>query len=373
MTTLTKTPQVGEAQIHAYQKHDLAFLVAMSGYCILAIVLWHVRIEYWNDVYAWGASLYDLDLAGRFLELLLLSPIAGFVFIAGFRFQYSLMRYEKYVAKDGSFRLQKYASTRLRRLMIPYVIWSLIYLCIAFATGSAKAILQNQSLPPFITGEQVPGLLLGTGNLAYQLWFLPMLLIVSLTVVVLRHVLKRPLLIYLLFSLNILLEHGLGLNYFPLSYWLSFLLVFELGVACALYFYRQGRLPSPNLILTLWAVVTVAALFNRTGGLQGRILVLAVTNITPVACYILAYHLSQSSAFTSVFRFFKWVGQYSWPIFLLHAPFLTSWTVNLLKQFGLYTYWTLLPIALGISLLCILIYRVLVRANTSTNKIFALS
>jgi peptidoglycan/LPS O-acetylase OafA/YrhL len=208
------------------------------GIAVICVVLNHatgwgfVSMFWWTDRYM-PVSVPNFDQLGslsyyalRFVEQLIIFAIPSFLFVSGFFLAFATGRNRKTVGKDVIF-------TRVKNLLIPYLIWSCVMLGLEVILGRNLAL-----------GEFTRILLTGQATEAY--YFIPVLiqlyLISFLLIPLARNHWKLLLLLTGLFQLFILLIRYvmiLDLNipalqpfYFLTSSWLftSFLFWFAFGV-----------------------------------------------------------------------------------------------------------------------------------------------
>lgn len=171
--------------------------------------------------------------AGTFLQYLLANGLLRFRIpilfaISGYLFAHH----------DAGTPHRQRVQRRLRTLLVPYLLWSLIGLAFTWALEQhpyTRQLVQAASLSifgpdnPFVSGYS-PGQLLLRWLLLpvpFQLWFLRSLLVLNLAYPALRWVLDRGAGIYFavagllwLTDFNVLLFEGTGLLFFALGVWL---------------------------------------------------------------------------------------------------------------------------------------------------------
>ncbi len=340
--------------------HSLDFLVMMSGFLIVGVVLLHARINYdLSAGYTKDSHFYQVNMWYAILETLRMYPVNGFVFISAFRFQYSLLRYKNYEGEDGRFLYRKYAQKRFKRLAIPYAIWTLVFLLLDYGLYSVRSPMTLAQMPVQPPTEIILRLLTHERLVGYQLWFIPMLLFVMLFVVWFRFVLKRPELSYAVFAMYLglrFLTPQLFTDLGPLAEWLIYIINFEFGILCAHEFYERGRLLSLRVMFIVWLGITVLRFIPLPGPLPDMLYVSAMV-VTPLFLYSLAANLIPQTV--SKRNVLYRLGVLTFPIFIIHGPFLTSGIVQVFTQVGLYDLWILIPIALVSVSASILIYRIM--------------
>lgn len=184
----------------AERQSTTTFLVTLSGLAIVMVVLIHLRVFTYEHVYFSGEVRFirftQLSMLDKIIEQLIRYAVPIFIFISGFKFAYN---YNRHVV-DGRYNWKAFFRSRLNKLAVPYVIWSLFYLLAGLFIETLQAKLGFGAAAPFFTRAQLTGLLTGFGNYAYQLWFLPLLLVVSFTVIFFRYILRAPWFLYVFYA-----------------------------------------------------------------------------------------------------------------------------------------------------------------------------
>lgn len=333
------------------------FLGTLSGLAIIMVVLIHLRVFTYAHVYFGGENQFieftQLSTLDKIIEQLIRFAVPIFVFISGFKFAYNYQRH----LVDGRYRWKAFFLSRLKKLAVPYVIWSAFYLLAGYLLETIQALLGIGTATQFFTREQLIGLLTGFGNYAYQLWFLPLLLIVSFTVIFFRYILRAPWVLYVFY-----IVFYVGLFFFPdivekagaFGIWPRYFLNFELGLLFGAQLSQQGRLPRLWPLVAGWLLIAAARLFNQSLRLDAVMDTLLMI-LTPLAAYYLVGTLARPRP-GGVFTI---LGEESWAIYLLHAPILTNMVNSISEKLGLVAPWLDLPKAAIILLISLLVARLL--------------
>ena len=233
-------------------------LLYLMGLAVLCVVLYHasgwsfIALFWWTDRYM-PVSVPNFDQLGsvsyyvlRAVEQIIIFAIPSFLFVSGFFLAFATGRNRANVGRDVIF-------TRVKNLLIPYLIWSCVLLGLEVILG------RNLTLSEFIH-------ILLTGQATEAYYFIPVLiqlyLISFLLVPLARNYWKLVLLLTGLFQLFILLVRyvmildldipALEPFFFLTSSWLftSFLFWFALGVV----FGFHNSVIKPRLIQFRWFV-----------------------------------------------------------------------------------------------------------------------
>jgi len=143
-------------------------LLYLMGLAVLCVVLYHasgwgfIAMFWWTDRYL-PVAVPNFDQLGsasyyalRVIEQLIIFAIPSFLFVSGFFLAFATGRNRATIGWDVIF-------TRVKNLLIPYLIWSCLLL--------GLDVLQGRSLPP---GEFLRILLTGQATDAY--YFIPVLI-----------------------------------------------------------------------------------------------------------------------------------------------------------------------------------------------------
>lgn len=333
------------------------FLVTLSGLAILMVVLIHLRVFTYSRVYFGGENQFieftQLSILDKIFEQLVRYAVPIFIFISGFKFAYN---YDRHVV-DGRYRWQAFFLSRLQKLALPYALWSIFYLLVGFLIENTQAALGIGAAAKFFTHEQMIGLLTGFGNYAYQLWFLPLLLIVSFIVIFFHYVLRAPWVLYAFYAV-----FYIGLFFFPhiveeagpFGIWPRYFLNFEIGLLFGVLFARHGKLPRLWPLVAAWLLIAAARLF-----IQNPRLDLLMDTLMMISTPVVAFYLVGRLARPQPDGLFYALGDQSWAIYLLHAPILTNLVNSVSDKLGLVAPWMDLPKAAFILLASLLIARLL--------------
>lgn len=143
-------------------------LLLLNGVAIIAVILFHsagwgfVAMNFWTDRYL-EVSVPNFDQAGspdyyflRLLEQITVFAIPAFLFVSGYFIAFAAGR----TGKNVSWSI---VWTRIRGLLIPYLIWSLLLILLAALQGKTQSI-----------GGYVRSLVTGSTNPAY--YYVPLLI-----------------------------------------------------------------------------------------------------------------------------------------------------------------------------------------------------
>jgi peptidoglycan/LPS O-acetylase OafA/YrhL len=162
---ITMLPPAETRPAAADGKHDLRFLIPLTGFLIVLVVLVHAGCRYFDTTYV-GQNVTCFSLLDRLLETFISFPVTVFVFVSAFRFEYGLRRNHKYLDANDHFLFTRFARKRFVRLYVPYILWSAIYFLLISIISIVWRQYVNDS-PPFSSIEGDRGLfgwINGLGN-----------------------------------------------------------------------------------------------------------------------------------------------------------------------------------------------------------------
>lgn len=122
-------------------------LLYLNGLAVLTVILYHssawgfIAMFYWTDQYR-PVNVPNFDMLGspsyfalRGIEQLIIYGIPAFLFVSGFFIAISTRRSEKTIG-------WKLIVSRVKNLIIPFVIWSLVILGLEIAQGARYSVLE---------------------------------------------------------------------------------------------------------------------------------------------------------------------------------------------------------------------------------------
>jgi len=108
-------------------KNREQFWQAMRGICIISVVLIHCRMGTdFKDAGPWSFNYHYWLILRQFVDF----PVAFFMFMAGY-----FINIKGVSAQPGQF-----ISQRAKRIMIPYLVWSVFYLVLQIQLGNSMSI-----------------------------------------------------------------------------------------------------------------------------------------------------------------------------------------------------------------------------------------
>ncbi len=253
----------------------------------------------------WGTLVYSLV---RF-------SVPAFVLVAGFKYGLSLQ-------SNQNLPYFPYLSKRLKRLLRPYLIWTIIYYIsiprAPFILASNHSAFHNY---PFPTINTIWRILNGSGHPAYQLWFIPMFLLLVVFYPFIRRsvpfMVSQPILWAVYFLIRYYTTfHDLGQ---PFVYPMYFAF-YELGLLLTkLVTHHENslflRYITPPVTLLLGSGFTILEL-KAFSPFQNYLGIVGSEIFVSLALFFLCYLILPGSAPASL----KYLSGYVWPVFIMHEP-----------------------------------------------------
>ncbi|OON68286.1 acyltransferase family protein [Hymenobacter sp. CRA2] len=262
---------------------------------------------------------------------------------------------------------------RLRTLLVPYLLWSLIGLGFTWALEQhpyTRQLVQDAALSifgpqnPFVSGYS-PGQLLLRWLLLpvpFQLWFLRSLLVYNLAYPALRWVLDRAAGIYFvvaallwLTEFNVLFVEGNGLLFFALGVWLR-----RRGKEVLLQPRWFRLLPFAALWLGIVGLKTWLAFYYAHPPFMPMLLLHRAAELLGVLVMWFGSNALVRVAMQR--RWFQWLTGFSFMIYALHVPLVNYATEAVLQHWPRQQLLTFLLLPLAVAALAVLLGAALRRA-----------
>ncbi len=296
-TGVSPITPAGDDRIH--------FLDILAGAAIIRVVCVHALAVYSVMVLRHPAKFLLLPDWGRILDILLRFNVPIFVLLSGFKYKLSEVKHP-----DRS--LPKYLFKRSLRLMIPFLLWSVIYYILR------RWLLEGKN--PF----EIPGfsttlaILTGAEHPAYQLWFVPMLFFVNIFYPLIKKIIPCYLFsIPLFFAIYFYSStHHLKM---PLNY-IEYFIFYDLGaLLCVLYRSPRHRSRFKYAAIGFTAAVCILG-FWKFAAAGRHIPVWRLNLYLEPAIALSAFFLFSLIPAKRTMKPLASAGRYAWHIYILHAP-----------------------------------------------------
>lgn len=320
-----------------------------SGIAILFVVILHSNAYYLANILKLNSYIKGGILL-NFVDKVVHISVPMFIFIAGY----------KYMMNNKKDTYHDYFMKKIRYIFKPFFIISTFYLCYHWTDVFFKRLMYTGVYDiHYVTDKFVIGFLkmfMGY-NFAYQLWYIPMYLLICVTYPVFyKHIknTKLRLLFFLCLAMLwevIVLLHipFLSNNPYPLVF-IYYFFIYEIG--CLFYTYKlhlkSSSIPIILYILMLFVMCTIKQpIYNRL------VYELIFTPVAVIAYYYIALSIRDNFIL-------KYIGQYSFFIYLFHEPLVLSNFSRFLLRHGLYkSYFMTVFLAIISIIFSVVIYKLI--------------
>lgn len=270
----------------------------------------------------------------------------------------------KYEIKDKNENYATLIYKKYNKVIKPFLIVSMFWILYKCGDLLVQDILINKSVNGFnilsVFWEDLIRIFLGF-NYAYQLWYIPMYLIIVFGYPVITNYLKNPktrlLILYIVGIIVSVVQSKtklLASDYLnPISY-IYYFYLYELGAQVCVHGLNKKY---GKIILSSYLVLLSAELFIVDSFINNMCTTLILVPLSVLSWYYVATLLKNSKVLLTL-------GKYSFPIFLFHEPIFIRETSNFLLSHNLYNSPIMIPIVSVISiLLSICFYEITIKTN----------
>lgn len=296
-------------------KRRLPELQVFSGIAILCVVLIHSNAYYLLQVLNIESYL-DAEFIVRLLDNFIHGSVPMFIFIAGY----------KYALNNIDCEYRKYALKKIKSVIKPFLVISMIFF--------VKNIIAYVDYYNNIKAIAIEFINIFRGyNIAYQLWYIPMYIFITLTYPILYKIFKNNKVRVLMIFVIILIQKIFGMKISLLSShpfdFVYYYIFFEMGLIFYKYDIKSKIKKWDVKIISIYIVSAIILTFNPLPRLYNIIQLYMLWPLCIVAYYLLSLRLVNSSIL-------NYLGKYSFYIFLLHEPIICSKISNIFKSTGIY-------------------------------------
>lgn len=329
------------------RKNEL--LDILAGIAILCVLTIHAHgwymvtgIGFYNNVSGWA----EWPFIDSFIDFLVTFGVAIFIFIGGFKYDlnYRIENYSQY---------RNYLLKRIDRIYRPYFFITFFIstkelITILYQGGQVEVI---QLLKKFFMSLIIEPVF-------HQLWFIPMYMFIIIIYPIIRKFPLSPL--QRLFCIFIIVV-GANINFIKLPasillYWFFYLIVFELGTIYSAYYEKMIDKRIQILSFATFLLIFIARRLNIDPSID-LLLVNFLRILGPVVYFYIVLKIKHESIITKAFR---WLGIYSWPIFLYHDPYilgkLNNFTIKLQLSQHIWILLFTIPITI---IICVIFYKII--------------
>lgn len=296
-------------------KKKLPELQVFSGIAILCVVLIHSNGYYLLNVLNLTSYL-DAEFVVRLLDNLIHGSVPMFIFIAGY----------KYALNNVNDEYKKYALKKVKGVIKPFLVLSMIY----FIKNIIVYVDYYNNIKTIVI--ELINIFRGY-NIAYQLWYIPMYIFITLTYPILYNIFKNTKIRVLMIFIIILIQKILGMKMnvlyshpFDFVYYYIF---FEMGLIFYKYNFKSKIKKWDIKIISCYIISAIILTFNPLPRLYYIIQSYLLWPLSIVAYYLLSLRLVNN-------RILNYLGKYSFYIFLLHEPTICTKISSIFKSIGIY-------------------------------------
>lgn len=314
-------------------------LQVFSGIAILCVVLIHN-----NAYYLLGVLKVQAYVEGSFIVRLLdnfiHASVSMFIFIAGY----------KYALNNVNDEYKKYAIKKIKRVIKPFIIISMIFIIIN-NTGSHIYLINLRNM-----FKQFIDIFMGS-NYAYQLWYVPMYIFISLTYPIIYKLFRKERSRILIILLIVLVEEILGRKFSSLSArpfnFVYYYIFFEMGLIFYKHDIKNKIVKWDIQIICAHIIAAVILTINPIPNLYDLIQYYFEWPLCVTAYYLLSFRLINN-------KMFNYLGKYSFYIFLFHAPVICGRISDIFYDLGIYNSIMYVFIITGLTIVCtMIVYKVI--------------
>lgn len=289
-------------------------LQSFSGLAIMFVVLIHATAYYLLSVLHMD-SFEEVDYITRLVDNLIHGAVPIFIFIAGY----------KYALNDLEIPYKNFVKNRVRKVFKPFLIISAIFFI--------KGILNtNEKISTMSLCENFLKIFIGY-NEAYQLWYVPMYILILLTYPIICKVIKNEkfrlifivgiviIQYYLSWHSDLLASHPFDFVYYYIF--------FHAGFLFCKYDIKNKLKKWDMIIIFTYIAVTLIITLNTSYLLSGPLKRFILWPMSVIAYYFLVVKIKEN-------RLLQYLGRNSFYIFLLHEPIFCTDISYIFKIHGIY-------------------------------------
>lgn len=333
-------------------KKHLNELQVYSGIAIIFVTLIHGNAYYLLNVLKLQ-SYIDAGIFFNFIDKIVHIAVPMFIFIAGYKFAMN-NRNEKYV---------EFLIKKVQTILLPFLTVSLCFLFLRWGSYFFKHfILERDTSLKFMIYNFFKELILiffGT-NGAYQLWYIPMFLLIILTYpLLLKYIndsrLRLSLFIFLSITWGSIVGH-IHIPYLssilnsPALEFVYYLYLYELG---SIFYINKWHLKNGKKVILLYMIILLLSSLMKNNIYSSIFTTIVLNPLSVMAFYYISVMIKDN-------KLLLILGKYSFYIYLFHEPFFISRTSSFIQTHGLYKSGLIAPFVSILSIiLSIFLYKVL--------------
>lgn len=296
-------------------KKNLSELQVFSGIAILCVVLIHSNAYYLLNIL--NLERYtDAGFLIRLLDNFIHGAVPLFIFIAGY----------KYALNNINSNYKSYAIKKINSVIKPFLVISMMFFMLRIVKNWGEFNNFKIVILEFIK------IFIGY-NIAYQLWYIPMYLFITLTYPIIYNLLKSNKIRLTLILVAVVIQGILSNKFIILSQhpfdFIYYYLFFEMGVCFCKYNIKNKIKECDTKIIVIHIFMVIILTMNPIPQYYSLIQKYILWPLCIVSYYKLSLKLKDN-------KLLQYLGKYSFYIFLLHEPIICSGISMVIKKLGIY-------------------------------------
>ncbi|OPJ58717.1 acyltransferase family protein [Clostridium chromiireducens] len=289
-------------------------LQSLSGLSIIFVVLIHATSYYLLSVLHMD-SFEKVDYSTRLVDNLIHGAVPMFIFIAGY----------KYALNDSNKPYKEFIKRRVNKVIKPFLVISITFFIKDIITNAEHINIINlcKSFLRIFIGY----------NAAYQLWYIPLYIVILLVYPILYKMIKDE-------RIRSLFILGIVITQYSLSWFIDllashpfdfvyYLLYFHMGLIFCKYDVKNKFMKFDTIIIAAYIVITLAITFNTIDYVAGPLKKFILWPLSVMAYYFFVIRIKEN-------KILQYLGKYSFYIFLLHEPIFCTDISYFFKSVGIY-------------------------------------
>ena len=317
-------------------------LQVFSGLAIVFVVLIHSLSYYLTNILSLTAYT-DAVFSIRFLQNIIFGAVPIFIFIAGY----------KYALNNINDEYKSHVIKKIRSVIKPFITVSMIMLVRNIIIYPESYSSSHSILLAIFK------ILIGI-NPAYQLWFIPMYIFISITYPLIYSTFKDDKMRVFIIALIVIAQrllagrfNILGIQPFNFIYYYLF---YEMGLIFYKYNIKEKFKDYDIAIIITYIIATIglSKVINPVLHKQIQLYLISILSIT--AFYFISIRLKDS-------RVLGYLGENSFFIYLFHEPIVLTYIATAFKNMGIYDSKVYIFIICLLSILgSLIIYKIIINS-----------
>jgi peptidoglycan/LPS O-acetylase OafA/YrhL len=313
-------------------------LQSFSGIAIIFVVLIHATAYYLLSVLH-RTSFEEVDYVTRLIDNFIHGAVPMFIFIAGY----------KYALNDIDIPYKKFFKSRISKVLKPFLVISIIFFIkdIICSTGNISTRTLCENFFRIFIGY----------NAAYQLWYVPMYFLLSLTYPMFCKIIKNEKFRTIFILGIVIIQYSLSwysdlLASHPFDF-IYYYLYFHMGLIFCKYEIKNKFKRLDLIIIAVGLIVTLIITFSTSDYLSGPLKRFVLWPMSVIVYYFLILRIKNN-------KLLQYLGKYSFYIFLLHEPIFCTKISYYFKSLGIYnSVWESFIVGILTIIVTMLVYKII--------------